>query len=161
MEKNELKVEETFLQKALDGKVQVRLSLTNRERLACVVSNLSRYDINIDSDGSVMTLPKKEVSYISCQQPLLEEGFFKEAPAADPAASRSKVQDEYLARFVREKTLTLLRLVNGDELRGVLDGFDGFTIALRTSRGQVLLYKHGLCSISPGYRRRKENENVR
>jgi len=156
MDKNELKLEDNFLLRAMEGGVQLRLSLANRERVSGVISNVSRHDINLNTDRGVVTLPKKEISYISDQTAPVEGAVSADRPEPAQPASRSRVQDEFLARFIKEKTLSLMLMVNGDELRGVLEGYDGFTITLRTSRGQVLLYKHGLCSIGPGYRRRQD-----
>lgn len=154
MTKNELKVEETFLDGAASSGANLRLSLSSRERFSGVLSHVGRSDIALTSDGVVFAIPKKEVCYVSVAEPLLTEEFFRNAPATDHDNVRSRVQDEFLERFVREKTLALLSMMNGEELRGVIEGFDSFTLSLRTSRGQVLIYKHGLGSIGPGYRRR-------
>lgn len=161
MTRHELKLEESFLRLAKDEGVPLRLSLANRERMTGTVTVTGRYDLSIECDGRVITLPKKEISHISPARQLLDESFFAAPPQEESATSRSRVQDEFLARYVKEKTLALLKLENGDELRGVVEGFDGFTLSLRTSRGQVLLYKHGLLSIGPGYRRHtgKEDEH--
>lgn len=161
MTRYELKLEESFLKLAKEEGVPLRFSLANRERLTGTVTVAGRYDLGIESDGRVITLPKKEVSHISPARQLLDESFFKAPSGDETATSRSRVQDEFLARYVTEKTLALLRLVNGDELRGVVEGFDGFTLSLRTSRGQMLIYKHGLLSVGPGYRRHtgKEDEH--
>jgi len=153
MPKYELKIEESFLQSAKDGGVPLRVSLANRERLSGLVSVVGRYDLNIDSDGKIITILKKEIFHISPQRQLLDEAFFSAAVPDEVPAGKSRVQDEFLARYIKEKTLALLRMTNGEELRGVVEGYDGFTIALKTSRGQVLMYKHGLCCIAPGYRR--------
>jgi RNA chaperone Hfq len=71
------------------------------------------------------------------------------------------VQDEFWNTYIKEKTLALFSFNSGDEIRGVVEGYDGFTISIRTSRGQVLLYKHGVCSIGPGYRRHSGKEDAR
>ena len=161
MTRYELKLEESFLGLAKEEGVPLRFSLANRERITGTIVVAGRYDLSIESEGRVLTLPKKEVSHISPSRQLLDESFFKAPSEEDSTTSRSRVQDEFLVRYVKEKTLALVRLVNGDELRGVVEGFDGFTLSLRTGRGQMLLYKHGLLSIGPGYRRHtgKENEH--
>jgi RNA chaperone Hfq len=161
MATHQIKLEESFLQKALDGGVPLRLILADRERLSGTLSFIGRYDIRFESEGRSLTLPKKEVFQVSPSQQLLDEKFF-ESPAADePAAGKTKVQDEFLDRYVGEKTLALLKMTNGEELRGVVEGYDGFTISVRTGRGQTLIYKHGLCSIGPGYRRGTGKEDAR
>ncbi|MBI5190435.1 MAG: RNA chaperone Hfq [Nitrospirae bacterium] len=154
MTKNELKVEESFLGSAVEAGAALRLSLSSRERISGTLSHIGRSDITLMSEGVQYTIPKKEVQYLSAAQPLLPEDFFRAETGPDLDNMRSRVQDEFLDRFVKEKTLALLCMMNGDELRGVIEGFDSFTLSIRTSRGQVLIYKHGLSSIGPGYRRR-------
>jgi len=153
MSKYALNVEESFLEKAREQHALLRLSLANRERLSVVITAVCRYDINVETDGQTLTLPKKDISHISYETPLLPDEFFQGRTEEAPSL-KSRVQDEFLERYVKEKTLALLSMVNGDEFRGVLEGYDGFTLSLKTSRGQTLLYKHGLCRIGPGYRRR-------
>ena len=154
-----LKLEESFLKIAADEALPLRLTLANRERLTGVVKSVGKYDLTLESDGRVIALMKKEIFQAIPPRDILDESFFKTAPDEEPFPQKSRVQDEFLSRFVKERTLALLRLINGEDIRGVIDGYDGFTISIRTGRGQVMIYKHGICSISPGYRRRqRENE---
>ena len=153
MEKIEPRVESAYLKKSLEEGAVLRLSLADGDRILAVLTKVGRYEVNLKSEEAEFTIPKKDISYISYLEPHLPESFFAEAPEVDVQTSRSKVQDEFLARYVKEKTLALLRLVNGDQLRGVVEGFDGFTISIKAGRGQALVYKHGLHSIGPGYRR--------
>jgi len=158
MTRRELSVEDTYLEKAREEGVRLRLSLSNRERLAGVILIVGRYDLDVEAGGQVFTIPKKEISHISHPSQFLPEDFFKNIEAEVSPTSKSRVQDEFLNRYIKEKTLALLKMVNGDEFRGVVEGYDGFTIAFRTNHGQTLLYKHGLFSIGPGYRRRPAQE---
>ena len=155
MTRQDIKLEETFLENAREQSVPLKFTLGNKERTTGTISSVSRYDISIAVDGAVVVLPKKEVFHISPESPVLGEGFFAGPEESLPASPvlKSKVQDEFLSRYITEKTLALLLLNNGDELRGVVEGYDGFTICIRTTRGQTLVYKHGICSIGPGYRR--------
>ena len=161
MARHEIKIEDSFLQKAVESGAVLRLSLADKEKLTGTLKLVGRYDINFESDGRLITLPKKEVFQISPSQPLLDAGFFEATEAEEPVAGRTRVQDEFLDRYVTEKTLALLRMTNGEELRGVVEGYDGFTLAVRTGRGQTLIYKHGLCCIGPGYRRGTGKEDAR
>ena len=156
-----LKIEETFLSRAAGNATHLRLLLSNREKLSGVVTFAGRYDVNIDSGGNIVTLPKKEIASITPDSELLEPSFFGATPETVPVTSRSRVQDEFLNRYIKEKTLALFSFNSGDEIRGVVEGYDGFTISIRTGRGQVLLYKHGICSIGPGYRRHSGKDDAR
>ena len=139
----------------------MRLLLSNREKLSGVVTFAGRYDLNISSGGTLVALPKKEIASITPDIELLDPSFFGAIPETVPATSRSRVQDEFLNRYIKEKTLALFSFNSGDEIRGVVEGYDGFTISARTGRGQVLLYKHGIRGIGPGYRRHSGKEDAR
>lgn len=41
-------------------------------------------------------------------------------------------------------------LVNGFQLRGIVKGFDPFTVLLEYERKTHLIYKHAISTISPG-----------
>ena len=150
----EIKIEETFLDKARERNVSLRFALANREKFTATIASATKYDMSVDSGGSLITLPKKEIFHITPEVAVLDEGLFTGEPLEKPApTSRSRVQDDFLNRYIEEKTLALIHLTNGEELRAVVEGYDGFTLYLKTSKGQILLYKHGICSVGPGYRR--------
>lgn len=148
-----INIEEGFLGTAKNGTLRLRVTLSNGERLSGVISEFGRYDVSIGSDAGPLTVSKKDISSISSTQPVVEPP--QHEGTADPAsrASRSRVQDEFLDRYIKEKTLALLAMSNGDAHRGVINGYDGFTVLLKTGQGQLLAYKHGLVDIGPGYRR--------
>ena len=161
MTKYDIKLEETFLDRAREQAVPLRFTLANRERVTGVVVSISRYDLGIQADSAAVALPKKEIFHISSTKPVLEDEFFAEVPDTTSAVLKSRVQDEFLARYITEKTLALILLTNGEEIRGVIEGYDGFTVSIRTTRGHTLIYKHGICSIGPGYRRHGDRRDAK
>lgn len=58
-------------------------------------------------------------------------------------------QDTYLAEIKRQGVLVTIYLMNGFQLRGVVKGFDPFTILLEYERKTHLIYKHAVSTISP------------
>lgn len=148
-----INIEEGFLGRAKEGSLKLRVCLSNGERLACTVSDFDRYDICIQSDSGRLTISKKDVSSMSSAQPVIELSQPAEPEGEPRNTSRSRVQDEFLDRYVKEKTLALLTMSNGESHRGVINGYDGFTVLLKAGQGQLLAYKHGLVEIGPGYRR--------
>ncbi|GAC1415651.1 MAG: hypothetical protein NVSMB5_05060 [Candidatus Velthaea sp.] len=59
------------------------------------------------------------------------------------------LQDAYLAEVKRQGVQVVVYLVNGFQLRGVVKGFDPFTIILEYEHKQHLIYKHAVSTISP------------
>lgn len=59
------------------------------------------------------------------------------------------LQDTYLAEIKRQGVPITVYLVNGYQLRGVVKGFDPFTILIEFERKTHLIYKHAVSTISP------------
>ena len=59
------------------------------------------------------------------------------------------LQDTYLAEIKRQGTTVTIFLVNGFQLRGIVKGFDPFTILIEFERKTHLIYKHAVSTISP------------
>ncbi len=70
--------------------------------------------------------------------------------AASTGSGRSPtIQDAYLAEVKRQAVPVTVYLVNGFQLRGVVKGFDPFTIVLEYEKRAHLVYKHAVSTISP------------
>lgn len=59
------------------------------------------------------------------------------------------LQDAYLAEVKRQAVPVTVYLVNGFQLRGIVKGFDPFTIILEYEHKAHLIYKHAVSTISP------------
>ena len=59
------------------------------------------------------------------------------------------LQDAYLAEVKRQAVPVVIYLMNGFQLRGVVKGFDPFTIVLEYEKKVHLIYKHAVSTISP------------
>ncbi len=60
-----------------------------------------------------------------------------------------QLQDAYLAEVKRQGVQVVVYLVNGFQLRGLVKGFDSFTIVLEYEHRSHLIYKHAVSTISP------------
>ena len=59
------------------------------------------------------------------------------------------LQDGYLSEIRRLNVPVTIYLVNGFQLRGIVKGFDAFTILLEYERKTHLVYKHAVSTVSP------------
>jgi host factor-I protein len=57
------------------------------------------------------------------------------------------LQDIFLGRARTEKLPVTVFLMNGFQLRGVVRGFDSFTVVVDTDGKQQLIYKHAISTI--------------
>ena len=63
--------------------------------------------------------------------------------------SRQNLQDIFLNQARHNKMAVTVFLVNGFQLKGVVRGFDNFTVVLDTEGKQQMIYKHAISTIVP------------
>lgn len=59
------------------------------------------------------------------------------------------LQDIFLNQARKDKQIVTMFLMNGFQMRGVVRGFDSFTVVLDTEGKQQLVYKHAISTIVP------------
>lgn len=60
------------------------------------------------------------------------------------------LQDAFLNQVRKENLPVTVFLVNGYQLKGVVKGFDNFTIVMMDAEGrQQLVYKHAISTVQP------------
>lgn len=60
------------------------------------------------------------------------------------------LQDSFLNQIRKENNLpVIIYLINGFQLRGIVKGFDNFTILIENDGKQQLVYKHAISTITP------------
>jgi host factor-I protein len=59
------------------------------------------------------------------------------------------IQDQFLNQLRKDGTFVTVFLLNGFQLKGLVKGFDNFTVLLETEGKQQLIYKHAISTFSP------------
>ena len=59
------------------------------------------------------------------------------------------LQDTFLNQLRKEGQSITLFLINGFQLRGVVKGFDNFTVVMECDGKQQMVYKHAISTIVP------------
>lgn len=59
------------------------------------------------------------------------------------------LQDVFLNQARREKITVTIYLTNGFQFKGIVKGFDSFTVILDCDGRQNLVYKHAISTIIP------------
>lgn len=59
------------------------------------------------------------------------------------------LQDAFLNQLRKENVPVTIFLVNGFQLKGVVKGFDNFTVVLDSEGKQQMVYKHAISTIIP------------
>ena len=145
-------IEPQFLAQALAQGTKLRIGQMNRTEYEGVVREIGRYEINIESQHHIITLLKKDLSYLSAPQPLLAapapaaaEGS---AAAEGGAPARPNIQQEFLDKAIREGQALTLFLITGQRIRATIEGYDNFTLLIREGGKQHLYYKHAITTIN-------------
>ena len=61
----------------------------------------------------------------------------------------NNLQEIFLTKARRNRLNVTVFLVNGFQMRGVITGFDAFTVVLITEGRQQVIYKHAISTIVP------------
>lgn len=59
------------------------------------------------------------------------------------------LQDAFLNVVRKENAAVAIYLVNGFQIRGLVRGFDNFTVIIEAEGKQQLVYKHAISTIAP------------
>lgn len=59
------------------------------------------------------------------------------------------LQDLFLNQVRKEAVPVTVYLVNGFQLKGLVKGFDSFTVVLDNDGRQMMIYKHAISTVSP------------
>jgi host factor-I protein len=62
---------------------------------------------------------------------------------------QSNLQDIFLNNARKSKIQLTIHLLNGFQLKGIVKGFDNFTVILECENKQMLVYKHSISTITP------------
>ena len=63
--------------------------------------------------------------------------------------TKANLQDLFLLRARRDRVPVTMFLMNGFQIRGLVRGFDNFTVIIENEGKQQLVYKHAISTISP------------
>lgn len=63
--------------------------------------------------------------------------------------SPTSLQDTFLNKARKEKIAVTIHLMNGFQIKGIIKGFDNFSILMDCDGKQMLIYKHAASTITP------------
>ncbi len=59
------------------------------------------------------------------------------------------LQDSFLNQVRKDAVHVTIYLVNGFQIKGLVKGFDNFTVIMESDGRQMLVYKHAISTITP------------
>lgn len=63
--------------------------------------------------------------------------------------SQLNLQDSFLNQIRKENTLVTIFLMNGFQIKGMVKGFDNFTVIIDSDSKQQMVYKHAISTLIP------------
>jgi len=63
--------------------------------------------------------------------------------------SQINLQDIFLNQVRKERVAVTIYLVNGFQLKGLVKGFDNFTVIVEIEGKYQLVYKHAISTVAP------------
>ncbi len=63
--------------------------------------------------------------------------------------NKQNLQDIFLNQARRERQIITVFLMNGFQMRGIVRGFDSFTVVVDCEGKQELIYKHAISTLIP------------
>lgn len=72
----------------------------------------------------------------------------------------NNLQDIFLNNVRKNKIIVTIHLINGFALKGIVKGFDNFTVVLESDNKQMMVYKHSISTITPAKAILFTDENI-
>jgi host factor-I protein len=149
-------IEPQFLSQALAQGTKLRIGQMNKSDHEGVIREIGRYEINLEENNHVITLLKKDISYISTPAPLIvssapvpfEATVPPSAGSPERVSSKPNIQQEFLDKAIRENQLLTIFLITGQRIRATIEAYDNFTVLVQESGNQHLFYKHAITTIN-------------
>ena len=149
-------IEPQFLSQALAQGTKLRIVQMNKSDHEGIIREIGRYEINIEEKNHVITLLKKDISYISTPTPLIPssgppspvETSSPAAVSAEGSSAKPNIQQEFLDKAIRENQFLTIFLITGQRIRATINAYDNFTVLVQESGKQHLFYKHAITTIN-------------
>ena len=143
-------IEPQFLSQALAQGAHLRIGQVNKSEHEGVIREIGRYEINVESQGSIITILKQDIAFLSAPSPLLTPPALdtaKESATATPAM-KPNIQHEFLDKAIREHHLLTIFLLSGQRVKATIAAYDNFTLLVHEGGRQHLYYKHAITTIN-------------
>ncbi|MEK6744699.1 MAG: RNA chaperone Hfq [Nitrospirota bacterium] len=149
-------IEPQFLSQALAQGTKLRIGQMSKSEHEGIIREIGRYEINIEEKNHIITLLKKDISYISTPAPLIlsppPASVEKTSPptsgSAEAVSAKPNIQQEFLDKAIRENQVLTIFLITGQRIRATIDAYDNFTVLVQEGGKQHLFYKHAITTIN-------------
>jgi len=153
-EESRQSIEPQFLSQAQTSGITLRIGQMNKTEHEGTLRDIGRYEINLEENGTIITLLKQEISYITAPHPIFTAPLLQQAANSvdqttpNGAPGKPNIQQEFLDKAIKESQFLTLYLINGQRIKATIEAYDNFTILLKEDGKQHLYYKHSITTIN-------------
>lgn len=149
-------VEFVYLQNARTRSVPLLFILSNKERYRGKIVGFDQYNIIIDDCDIKTNIYKQDLATIAAATNVIDieyisKIYYQMHQGKHPKHMRPPMQDIFLNEVRKSKSPVTAFLRNGVKVKGVLVGFDDYTILTTYEDRQQLIYKTAVSTIYPLY----------
>jgi host factor-I protein len=147
-------IEPTFLSQVQASGTRIRIGQMNKTEHEGIIRDIGRYEINLEENGRVVTILKREMSHLTAPHPVLlvpapqQPSASAGQPMSEAPPGKPNIQQEFLDKAIKENHILTLFLINGQRLKANIEAYDNFTILLKEGEYQHLYYKHAITTIN-------------
>jgi len=149
-------VEFVYLQNARTRNVPLLFILSNKERFRGKIVGFDQYNIIIDDCDIKTNIYKQDLATIAAAKNVIDieyisKIYYQMHQGKHPKHMRPPMQDIFLNEVRKSKSPITAFLRNGVKIKGLLVGFDDYTLLTTYEDRQQLIYKTAISTIYPLY----------
>jgi len=149
-------VEFVYLQNARTRDVPLLFILSNKERFRGKIVGFDQYNIIIDDCDIKTNIYKQDLATIAAAKNVIDieyisKIYYQMHQGKHPKHMRPPMQDIFLNEVRKSKSPITAFLRNGVKVKGLLVGFDDYTLLTTYEDRQQLIYKSAISTIYPLY----------
>jgi len=149
-------VEFVYLQNARTRDVPLLFILSNKERFRGKIVGFDQYNIIIDDCDIKTNIYKQDLATIAAARNVIDieyisKIYYQMHQGKHPKHMRPPMQDIFLNEVRKSKSPITAFLRNGVKVKGLLVGFDDYTLLTTYEDRQQLIYKTAISTSYPLY----------
>ncbi|TYB35645.1 MAG: RNA chaperone Hfq [Flexistipes sinusarabici] len=149
-------VEFVYLQNARTRDVPLLFILSNKERFRGKIVGFDQYNIIIDDCDIKTNIYKQDLATIAAARNVIDieyisKIYYQMHQGKHPKHMHPPMQDIFLNEVRKSKSPITAFLRNGVKVKGLLVGFDDYTLLTTYEDRQQLIYKTAISTIYPLY----------
>lgn len=149
-------LEFVFLQNARLDEAPLLFIMSNKERFRGKIEDFDQYSIIIDDAGVKLNIAKRDIATVASAKDVVDveyisKTYYQAHKGTHLKHVRPPMQDIFLNEVRKSRSPIVAYLINGVKVKGLLIGFDDYTILTSFEDRQQLIYKTSVSTVYPLY----------